>query len=47
MGGRVLRTHVDDDPLVVQRVGAADDRVPVAAGDGEDLALGRSRASVA
>jgi hypothetical protein len=41
VGGRVLRTHVHHDPLVVQRVGTTDDRIPVAAGDGEDLALAR------
>ncbi|GAA4692897.1 hypothetical protein GCM10023263_31930 [Phytohabitans rumicis] len=37
---RVLGTHVDDDVLVLDRVGPADDGVPVAAGDVEDLALG-------
>ena len=36
---RVLRAHVDDEPLLVVRV-VAEDEVPVAAGDGVDPALG-------
>src|SRR6185503_11509190 len=36
---RVLRSHVDDDALL--GAGLVDDGVPVAAGDSEDLALGR------
>ena len=44
--GRVLRTHVDDDALVVDRVvAAAEHRVPVATGDGEDAAFGGLAAS--
>ena len=39
--GRVLRTHVDDDALLLA-VGRRDDAVPVAAGDGVDAALGRA-----
>jgi hypothetical protein len=40
VGGGVLRAHVDDDPLVVG-LRRLDDLVPVATGDGVDLALGR------
>src|SRR5690606_443690 len=39
VGGRVLRPHVDDDGLLVDRVAPADALVPVAAGDGEDPTL--------
>src|SRR5207245_11094706 len=39
--GGVLRAHVDDDPLLGERVHATQYRVPVAAGDREYLALGR------
>ena len=43
VGGRVLRSHVDDQPLagleVPGLVGGGDDLVPVLAGDGVDLAL--------
>jgi hypothetical protein len=38
--GGVLRTHVHDDLLVGQRVDAAGDAVPIAAGDREDAAFG-------
>jgi hypothetical protein len=38
VGGRVLRTHVHDDALVVH--GAAEHALPVATGDGVDGALG-------
>ena len=41
MGGRVLRPHVDHDPLVAPLGLLGDDRVPVLAGDGVDLTLGR------
>ena len=36
VGRRVLRTHVDDDPLVGVLAEALGDGVPVLAGDGED-----------
>jgi hypothetical protein len=42
--GRVLRAHVDDDPLagleVLRLDGGGDDLVPVLAGDRVDAALG-------
>ncbi len=38
--GRVLRAEVDDEALVVDRVDGGDEFVPVAAGDGVDLAFG-------
>ena len=41
MGGRVLRTHVDHDPLVAALGLLGDEGVPVLAGDGVDLTLGR------
>ena len=41
VGRRVLRAHVDDDALFGRLLGAAaEDLVPVAAGDGVDAALG-------
>ena len=36
MRRRVLRAHVDDDALLVERGGLVDEVVPVAAGDVED-----------
>ena len=39
VGRRVLRAHVDHDPLLGGLADALGDRVPVLAGDGEDLAL--------
>ena len=38
--GRVLRAHVDDDPLLAEAGGLLGDLGPVAAGRGEDPALG-------
>ena len=45
VGGRVLRTHVDDDAFVVLELGLGQQVVPVAAGDGEHPALGGVRAA--
>ena len=42
VGRRVLRAHVDDDALLAQRGRLVDEVVPVAAGGGEDVALGRA-----
>jgi hypothetical protein len=40
VGGRVLRAHVEHEPFFGDRVATAEHRVPVAAGDRVDPALG-------